>query len=128
MVNAYLYVEGGGDYTTLKANCRKGFTKFLENAGVKGYLPPIVACGGRTQAYDMFCRKFKETEKDPSIKVFLLIDSEFPVSKDCEIGTEREWKPWQHLKEKENKTWIKPGDDSDEQCHLMVKCMEAWIL
>jgi hypothetical protein len=128
VVTVFLYVEGGGDYASLKSDCRRAFSKFLEKAGLKGCLPRIVACGGRTQAYDMFCRKVKDSEKDSSIRAFLLIDSEFPVSVTCETGDEREWKPWQHLEEKGNGSWKKIDHVSDSQCHFMVECMESWLL
>ena len=45
-----LYVEGGGDSSTLKTACRAGFSEFLRKAGLRGYLPRIVACGSRTNA------------------------------------------------------------------------------
>ncbi|MDR0720595.1 MAG: hypothetical protein LBF78_13230, partial [Treponema sp.] len=50
-----IYVEGGGDTHTLRTACRRGFSGFLEKAGLKGYMPRIVACGSRNNAYADFC-------------------------------------------------------------------------
>ena len=47
-----LYVEGGDESKTLKTACRKGFRSFLENAGLTGRLPRIVAGGSRRNAID----------------------------------------------------------------------------
>jgi hypothetical protein len=54
-VSFKLYVEGGGDRNkALQTECRRGFSEFLSKAGLKGRMPRIVACGGRTQTYDSF--------------------------------------------------------------------------
>ena len=59
-----IYVEGGGDTNATKMKCRKGFSKFFENATFKGCMPTIVACGGRLSAgtgdcAEFDCEKFK---------------------------------------------------------------------
>ena len=71
MVGIKLYVEGGGDSEPLHSLCREGFSGFLENAGFKGHMPRIVACGGRQTAYDKFRRACESGET-----ALLLIDSE----------------------------------------------------
>ena len=52
MVTVRLYVEGGGDSKKLRVQCRRGFRKFVEKAGLKGRMPRIVACGGRQAEVD----------------------------------------------------------------------------
>lgn len=47
-----LYIEGGGEAKSLRIECRQGFHKFLQKAGITGNLPRIVAKGGRRFAYD----------------------------------------------------------------------------
>lgn len=51
MVEAKVYVEGGGDRKDLKSKCREGFRKFFEKAGLTGRMPRIVTCGGRRSGY-----------------------------------------------------------------------------
>jgi len=114
MVGVKLYVEGGGDSRPLHDACRKGFRKFLEKAGLKGRMPRIVACGSRKNAYDDYCTAIKNGEA-----AILLVDSEGPVSAAL---TE----PWTHLKTRDN--WDKPANAGNNDCHLMVQAMEAWLL
>ena len=116
-----LYVEGGGDTAALHNECRKGFRVFLENAGIKGNQPRIVACGSRTDAYDSFCTALKNGDQ-----AVLLVDSEAPVSKKHQAGKPETWQPWEHLKQRDQ--WEKPAGASDESCHLMVQVMESWFL
>jgi hypothetical protein len=116
-----LYVEGGGDTNFLKAECRRGFSAFLEKAGLKGSMPRIVACGGRKNAYDSFCTAVNARES-----AMLLVDSEESVSEECQQGGNTAWKPWRHLKNRDN--WQQPANAADDDCHLMVQCMEAWFL
>ena len=108
-----LYVEGGGDSKTLKTACRKGFRSFLENAGLTGRLPRIVAGGSRRNAYE----SFKTAHDQGNGTVLLLVDAEGPVA----AGGS-----WQHLQAREG--WNRPDGATDEQCHLMVEVMESWFL
>lgn len=113
-----LYVEGGGDSNSLKTECRKGFSKFLEKAGLKGRMPRIVASGSRQNAFKDFVIACKNGEP-----AMLLIDSESAVSaENSVIGSEQ---PWLHLA---GDQWEKPNIATDNQCHLMVECMESWLL
>ncbi len=118
-----LYVEGGGDSNELKTACRKGFSEFFKKAGLKGSMPRIVACGGRENAYESFCTAIKSGEQ-----ALLLVDSEAAISPDCQKGDTVEWKPWSHLQYRDGDQWDKPATASDEDCHFMVQCMEAWFL
>ena len=106
-----LYVEGGGDSERLHRLCRKGFQGFLEQAGLKGSMPRIVACGGRQTAYDRFKTACKANET-----ALLLIDSEERVSVSS---------PWEHL---QKEGFCPPDNAGDTLCHLMVVCMESWFL
>lgn len=112
-----IYVEGGGDQDKLKRKCRKAFGILIENSGLKGTMPRIVACGSREATFRDFCNSI---EKTPSFLSILLVDSEELV----EIGDKNN--PWNHLKKRDN--WDKPAGVSNEQVHLMVVCMESWFL
>ena len=113
LVSIRLYVEGGGDSKKLKIACRKGFSQFLEKAGLAGRMPRIVACGGRENAYE----SFKTAQGTGDGQPMLLVDAEGPV---LAAG------PWQHLGARDG--WNCPGGSTDHQCHLMVQVMESWFL
>jgi Domain of unknown function (DUF4276) len=115
MVEMRLYVEGGGDAKLLRTACRQGFSVFLNRAGLKGHMPRIVACGGRQQAYDDFCIALKHGAH----AAMLLVDSEGPVSVSS---------PWIHLALRPGDRWRCPPNATDDDCHLMVQCMESWFL
>ena len=116
MVDAHLYVEGGGDHNkALRTACREGFRKLLERVGLSGRMPRIVACGTRRAAYDDFCMA-KETSTSLAV---LLVDAEAPVT---------DKSPWAHVKARQGDGWDKPGTATDDHLHLMVQCMESWFL
>ncbi len=108
-----LYVEGGGDRAELKTACRRGFSRFIEKAGLQGSMPRIVACGSRNNAYD----RFRTAHTGGGETAMLLVDAEEQVTAQG---------PWQHLKDRDH--WDLPSDATDEQCHLMVQVMESWFL
>lgn len=112
-----VYVEGGGNSNALKTKCRQSFTTFLKKAGLGGSMPRIVACGTRKAAYDDFCTALKNGE--PAL---LLVDSE-----DLVAETHKD-KPWAHLAARKGDKWQRPEGAEDDQCHLMVVCMESWFL
>ena len=119
-----LYVEGGGDSSALKAECRRGFSEFLAKAGLQGKRPRIVACGTRRNAYEFFCKAM-----DAGDEALLLIDSEAPVEPACQaVDDPAEWNPWRHLKERRDDNWDRPEGARNADCHLMVQCMEVWFL
>ena len=115
MVGLYLYVEGGGDSKLLHSECRRGFREFLLKVGLNGRLPRIVACGGRQRAYDAFCTALRQATHD----AMLLVDSEEPVTSQS---------PWTHLSQRHADQWPMPSGAGDDDCHLMVQCMETWFL
>ena len=107
-----LHVEGGGS-KALNRECRKGFGKFLSNAGAaKGV--SVVACGPRGDAY----QRFKKAHARGNGVSVLLVDAEGPVG---EVPGS-----WQHLEASDS--WDRPSGAKDEQCHLMVEIMESWFL
>lgn len=124
-----LYVEGGGNANVLRTACRRGFSEFLENAGFKGHMPRITACGSRADAYESFCTAVRSGEA-----AMLLVDSEAPVLKAAQRGDSSnrqdrdQWQPWLHLQQRQGDGWTKPAGSEDLHCHLMVQCMESWFL
>ncbi|PXF31435.1 hypothetical protein WH50_09560 [Pokkaliibacter plantistimulans] len=115
-----LFVEGGGDSTQLKTECREGFTNFITKAGIRKR-PRIVACGSRNNAYNDYCTAVKNGEP-----AMLLVDSETAVDASCVQGEPATWTPWTHLHQRDQ--WGKPAGAQDVHCHLMVECMEAWLI
>ncbi len=105
-----VYVEGGGPTRRgdLADECRKGFGTLLERA--IGRRVGITACGGRNQAYDAFATAVRQRRHDVAV---LLVDSE-------EIP--RAGDPWEHLRQRDG--W----EPIEAPAHLMVACMEAWLL
>ena len=114
-MRATVYVEGGGDRKQLQIACRRAFGKFFTKAGLANRLPKVVACGGRTSAYGDF-RYAVESNADQGRTIFLLVDSEAPVTNS---------EPWRHLKGRDN--WDRPRTAAADSAHLMVQCMEAWF-
>ena len=116
MVEVQIYVEGGGDRAILKSECRRGFSEFLRTA-IPGLPPPrIIPCGGRESAWRSFV---KAVQNQRAGVAFLLVDSEAPMTDPTSV--------WQYLGRQEN-PWRKPPGVGDEQAHLMVECMEAWLV
>lgn len=110
-----IYVEGGGR-GKLKSDCRAGFRKFFEKAGLARHMPSVVACGSRNDTLKRFRTAVSSVK--PEELPLLLVDSEDPVSTNG--------KPWDHLRSRDN--WQCPEGAEDKQAHLMVQCMESWFL
>lgn len=118
-----LFVEGGGDNnSSLATECRKGFSKFITQAGICNR-PKVIACGSRITAFKDYC-----TARNKGEPALLLVDSEAPIDALLEQGAPETWKPWAHLKKRQGDEWTKPDNAEDIDCHLMVQCMEYWIL
>lgn len=115
-MTATVYVEGGGNSKALRSECRKGFRQFFENAGLKGRMPSIVACGSRQTAFNDYVLAVAK----PGNNRFcvLLVDSEGPVAEEDDS--------WAHVKKQDN--WDRPQNAEDDGAHLMVQCMESWFL
>ena len=111
-----IYVEGGGDYEGTKTEFRKGFHAFLEQlqrwVGSEFRNPKVLPCGGRDLTYKSFRHAL---EDHPDACNILLVDTEGPVT----------GKPREHLQA--TKGWQFPPD-TDDNCHLMVQAMEAWLV
>lgn len=118
-----LFVEGGGDGKALRTECRQAISEFLRKAGLAGAMPRTVASGSRRQAYDDFCTALRSGE--PAL---LLVDSEGPVAPGNQEGEPSEWRPWSHLAVRQGDGWDMPAGATQLQCHLMVECMENWLL
>lgn len=112
-----IYVEGGGDSADSKAIFRRGISSFLRelraSAQQRNLRWDIIVCGGRDHTHENFLTALRT---HPDAFNVLLVDSEGPVTTT----------PWEHLRLREN--WTRPVGVSDDQCHLMVQSMEAWIV
>lgn len=112
-----IYIEGGGDSADTKAILRRGFNGLLRElrttAQQRRIAWTIVLCGSRERTFDNFLTAL-QTHRD-ALNV-LLVDAEGPVT-----GA-----PWEHLRRRDG--WQRPEGVIDEQCHLMVQSMEAWIV
>jgi hypothetical protein len=113
VVRVKVYVEGGGDTRQQQSGLRRAFAQFIEETGLGGNMPRVIACGSRSTAFD----DFKTGHKEAETVAILLVDSEEPVTADS---------PWHHLQRRDG--WIRPPDTEDDQCHLMVQVMESWFL
>ena len=121
-----VYVEGGGDRTELKGQCRKGFRALLAKAGFGSRLPRVVACGSRNDAFrDFKIALRKRVERKDDEYPILLVDSEDPVA-DADRSDVNPSGAWQHLAKRD--AWKRPSDARDDQAQLMVTTMETWLL
>ena len=116
-----VYVEGGGDRTELKGQCRKGFQALLAKAGFGSRLPKVVPCGPRDRTFSSFERALRNGDGYP----ILLVDSEDPVA-DADRSDVNPSGAWQHLAKRD--AWKRPSDARDDQAQLMVTTMETWLL
>jgi len=129
MTSFAIYVEGGGDNTHQKAELRIGLDTLLktlkEAARKKRIGWKLVPCGGRNAAYDAFISSLRT---DPATISVLLVDSEESVPAEIsndEIGNARGRVA--HLTHRPQDRWDLTEADP-ERIHLMVQCMEAWIV
>jgi len=121
-----LYVEGGGSGAhsgSLQAALRQGFSDFFGKTALGNHRRPrVVACGGREQAFDRFKTALAQGEN-----ALLLVDSEDPVAQAAiPCADMAAWLPWAHLKQQAG--WSKPDHAHERDAHLMVQCMESWLL
>lgn len=120
-----VFVEGGGsgaNSDSLQSELRRGFAEFFAKTDLgTTRRPRVVACGGREQAFDSFRTAIEQGEE-----ALLLVDSETSVNSTHQSPPEKPWKPWAHLKVQAG--WEKPKRAKDDDCHLMVECMENWFL
>lgn len=116
MSGVAIYMEGGGNTATTKAALRQGMDTFLvelkNSARDKSLRWKLVCCGGRDLAFKAF-RNARSTV-DAAI-IMLLVDAEGPVNA----------RPCAHLAARDG--WNLAGVPDDD-VHLMVQTMEAWIV
>lgn len=121
-----LYVEGGGSgahSNSLQSELRRGFSEFFGRSSLRAHgRPRVVACGGREQAFDQFKTAIAQGQN-----ALLLVDSEELVcAAATNSGSSRDWQPWLNLKQQAG--WDKPTQANECDVHLMVQCMESWLL
>ena len=111
-----IYMEGGGDGASAKAALRQGMDTLLEPlkqlARAKSWRWRLVCCGSRNEAHRGFRNALDHGDGGVCI---LLVDAEGPVNQSA----------GHHLQRREG--WDLCATPED-QIHLMVQAMEAWIL
>lgn len=117
MTGLRIYIEGGGDRENQKQELRMGFQSFLKPlrdlARQRRLTWDVILCGGRESAFDAYRIAIRQHADSVNI---LLVDSEAPVSAP----------PWEHLRSRDG--WAKPDSVGDQNCHLMVQVVEAWLV
>lgn len=126
MSSIAIYVEGGGDYTDQKAELRAGFDALLKTckdaARARKLHWKLVPCGGRKAAYDAFHSALRT---EPAAINILLVDSEEAVAAETGDNQRDSGVRVAHLAGRDG--WDLRA--SSPACiHLMVQCMEAWIV
>lgn len=126
MTQIALYVEGGGDTAHQKAELRQGFDGLLESvkskARAKRLRWKLVCAGGRRDAYEAFINAVRN---DPDAINVLLVDSETPIAPETGNADEDARTRVAHLTTRDR--WDL-ASTSPERIHMMVQCMEAWIV
>lgn len=130
-----IYVEGGGNTTAQKAELRLGFDTLFKNEKERarerrGSLK-FVCCGARQEAYEAFLNASRINPQTISV---LLVDSESPIAHvpaDTNLDSEIRVN---HLRQTRGTGGRGQGDGwllanvSPNRVHLMVQCMETWIV
>lgn len=126
MTQIALYVEGGGDTAQQQAELRLGFDGLLESAKSRARAKRLgwrlVCAGGRQAAYEAFVNA---VHTNPGAINVLLVDSEDPVAPETGDSAHDAAARVTHLRQRDgwNLSATRP-----ERVHLMVRCMEAWIV
>jgi len=119
-----IYAEGGGDHPG--PELRFGFDTLLkaqkEAARERRLRWRMVLCGRRQATCDAF---LDAVRTEPEVVNVLLVDSEAPVAAETGDAREDAAARRQHLKARDG--WNLDVVDA-ERVHLMVQCMEAWIV
>ena len=115
-----VYAEGGGDIIAQRRTLRLGFDRLFsqwrERASRNGFSLRFICCGGRQQAYDNFRAALHANPERVNV---LLVDSEEPITGKTAQDHAT------HLTQRDG--WNFTGIVL-ERVHLMVQCMEAWIV
>ncbi|MBA0188567.1 MULTISPECIES: DUF4276 family protein [Pectobacterium] len=121
-----IYVEGGGNTSSQKAELRQGFDGLLRDvkalAQAKRIGWKLSCCGGRQAAYNAFINALNT---NPDVVNILLIDSEEPAPSLTRDVIENARLTVEHLRQRDN--WDLSSAEP-ERIHLMAQCMEAWIV
>jgi len=113
-----LYMEGGGQQAETKARLRQGIGQFLGNGLQRRnihFRPKIVVCGSVQNTFKQFNAAILRNDEATCA---VLVDADGPVSP--------AHTPARHLSE--TRGWQTLDLATDEQIHLMVQTMEAWII
>ena len=113
-MKAKIHVEGGSNRREANARCRQGFREFFHRAGLDPRSLRVIPGGARTETYKSFR---DDVETGHGDFVVLLVDSEGPLH-----GTS----VWEHLRATDG--WTRPDHCPEDHAHLMVQCMEAWLV
>jgi hypothetical protein len=124
-----IYVEGGGDTAQQRAELRTGLDELLkapkQRAREKKLKWNLVPSGGRQRTFEAFINAVCQAGDD--MLCVLLVDSEGP------LATEDTGQPGvnaqvrrRHLIDRDG--WSNLNTIASEQIHLMVQCMETWIV
>jgi hypothetical protein len=112
-----VYVEGGGDRKYAREEVKRGFrgllSELVSEARKRHIHWDVIACGGRERTFERFTA---DLGRYPDSLSVLLVDSEGPV----QGAGSRE-----HLRARDG--WDL-SEVTDEQVHLMVEAVEAWIV
>lgn len=126
MTQIAIYAEGGGDTVHQKAELRQGFDGLLGDLKMKArekrFGWKLVCAGGRRAAYDAFANALRT---NPAAVNVLLVDSEAPVAAEIGDSVQDARARVAHLAQRDHWDF---SSALSERVHLMVQCMEAWIV
>ena len=128
-----IYVEGGGDgpgSNHSKRELRQGFDILLQElkkaAQAKMLGWQLIPCGSRGQTFKAFRNDLRQA--DDEALLVLLVDSEDAIGPEAKNAGDANAKARvQHLTQRPGDNWDLSEADP-EQVHLMVRCMETWIV
>ncbi len=127
MKEVAIYLEGGGDTAQQKAELRTGMDALLgpqKRAARDRRLGwRMIPCGGRQQTFEAFRHAVQQADEETLL--ILLVDSEGPVPPETRDAAVNAQMRVRHLQQRDN--WDLTAA-APEQVHLMVQCMEAWIV
>jgi hypothetical protein len=104
---------------------RRALSTFLtpikEKVHAKGWeWRRVKTCGSRKGAYDSFVSDMKY---EPETLHILLVDAEETQTGET---SEKKNKVWDYLLKRDG--WVKPDGANEENCFLMVRMMETWLI